>query len=65
MSRPKNLIPTHRLVVYIPEDVYARALIDLYSDVHGRVPLGRWSDTVTALLRDALSKTTTKEAPRG
>jgi hypothetical protein len=53
MVRPLKPYRTHRLVVYIREDLYAWALLDLFSELQGRVPLGKWSDTINALLERA------------
>jgi len=35
-----KLIPSIRLHIYIPEDLYAKLCLSLYSTIEGRVPKG-------------------------
>lgn len=53
MARPRKPHRTIRQVVYIREDLYTWALLDLFSEVQGRVPLGKWSETFNSLLERA------------
>ena len=54
MPRPRKLIRPVKVHIVLPEDIYARVQLDLWSAVEGRVPVGALSDVITALLRHAL-----------
>lgn len=42
MPRPKNVIPTVKLNLKLPEDIRTRLDIHLYSELEGRVPQGHY-----------------------
>tara|TARA_R110000868_G_scaffold51197_2_gene162658 strand:+ start:703 stop:984 length:282 start_codon:yes stop_codon:yes gene_type:complete len=52
MARPPNLIPSQYLNVALPEPLFARLSLHLYSELEGRVPLGSYSRFLQSLLRD-------------
>lgn len=61
MPRPRNPIRSVRLCIYVREDLYAWALLDLFSELHGRVPLGKWSETFNSLLERAKREATSSD----
>ena len=56
MARSKMTIRPVRLELALPEDLYARAAIVLFSDVEQRIPYGAWSGLFTELLRIYLKR---------
>ena len=52
MPRPKSLIPGVRLETVLPEDLYAKLKIFLWSEVEGRVPQGKYQEFFCARLRE-------------
>ena len=51
MARPRLVIRPVEKTFSIPEDVVARIELELFSELEGRVPVGKWSALVTDLLR--------------
>lgn len=56
MSRPRAPIRTHRLEIQLPEPLYARLALLLYSPTERRVPHGEWSRFFEKLLQQALER---------
>ena len=56
MARPKKVIRSIEKSISLPEDIVASVELELYSDLEGRVPFGKWSELVTGLLGDWLSE---------
>lgn len=52
MPRTKKLNPTQRLEVHLPQDLVARVLGELYSEVESRVPYGAWSKFIEQCIRE-------------
>lgn len=50
MARPKNVIRSIEKSISLPENLVARVDLELFSDLEGRVPFGKWSELVTELL---------------
>ena len=42
MSRRKNIIPSVKLTVMLPEDTLGKLQLHLFSEMEGRVPLGAY-----------------------
>jgi len=51
MPAPRNAIPSVRQEAWLPQDVYTKASLYLYSEVEGRVPKGAWKRFFTSLVR--------------
>ena len=49
MPRPRKLDRPRRLEIQLPESIYAKIMTELYSEVEGRVPLGKVSEVGTEL----------------
>jgi hypothetical protein len=56
MPRPKNIIPPVEVRVNIPQDLFLRLQIELFSEVDGKVPYAAVSKYMTALLRKSLEE---------
>lgn len=52
MPKPRNLIPSVKLNLSIPEDLYAKLTLQLYSELEGRVPLDAFRRFFTARLTE-------------
>jgi hypothetical protein len=59
MARPKKAEPSRRVDVYLPESLYARLTLILFSPVEGRVPHGEWSRFFETLARGAVERAET------
>jgi hypothetical protein len=60
MSRRKNLIPSRKLTVMIPEDLFAKLTLHLYSESAQRVPLGSYQGFFVERIQEYFSN---REAP--
>lgn len=56
MPRPKKTDPPVRLEIKLPESIYTRLALRLFSSAQGHVPYGAWSQFFTALAEEALKK---------
>lgn len=54
MAQPRKLDRPCKLEIRLPESVYIRFQLELFSELEGRVPLGLYSATVTELVREWL-----------
>lgn len=54
MTRRSNVIPSHRLSLWVPEDLKARLDLALFSDLEGKVPFGAYTTFYSELLRARL-----------
>lgn len=54
MPRPRKTDRPKRLEVQLPESVYSKLHLELYSDLEGRVPHGSTSELFTALAAEWL-----------
>lgn len=52
MARPSNILESKDLHVMIPEDIYARMKLHLWSDVQSRVPLGAYQRFIVERIRE-------------
>jgi hypothetical protein len=52
MPKPKAAIPKRLLKAYIPMDLHGRLLLELVSEVEGRIPLGKISQFTEARFRE-------------
>ena len=57
-GRPAKTIPSTPINLSIPQDLYARLKLHLWSDVEGRVPHGKQSEFFEQLLRDYFNEQT-------
>ena len=63
MSRRPNAVPTVPLNTVLPLDVHTKLTLQLYSDLEGRVPHGKYSEFLTKLLREAWAEQSLDLAP--
>ncbi len=56
MPRKKNVIPSHQLLVRLPEPILARMNLHLYSDVEQRIPLGSHQRFLSQLINEFFSR---------
>lgn len=56
MPRPRKVDPSIRLEIKIPESVYTRLAMHLFSPAQGQVPYGAWSQFFAALAEEALKR---------
>lgn len=56
MARPKLAVRPVAKEISIPEDIFARIELELFSELEGKVPHGKWSKLVEGLLREYLAK---------
>lgn len=54
MARPKRVDPPVRKEVSLPQSVVAAIDLELWSELEGCVPQGKWSSLVEELLREWL-----------
>lgn len=54
MPRPRKLDRPHRLEIQLPESLWAKLNVELYSEVEGRVPHGALSELAVGLISDWL-----------
>jgi hypothetical protein len=54
MPRPRKIDRPQRFEVQLPQSIYAKLNVELYSEVEGRVPHGAFSELTTALVVDWL-----------
>lgn len=54
MPRPRKLDRPHRLEVQLPNSIYSKLTLELYSDLEGRVPHGAYSEVINGLVTDWL-----------
>ena len=59
----KNLIPTIRLNLCLPEDLYGRVTIFLFSPLENRVPKGGYQEFFVRLIRDFFESKSLDIAP--
>lgn len=63
MPRPKKIIPPIKVGITLPEDVYARLRLYLFSEVEGRVPQGDYQAFFIARINEFFSQRTLDLAP--
>lgn len=56
MSRRPNTIRPVRCQICLPEDIAARIALELFSEVEGKIPYGKWSDYFVGLARADLAR---------
>jgi hypothetical protein len=56
MPRVKKLDASVRVQVNIPESIWTRVHLELYSEIEGKIPFGKQSELVEELLREWLGK---------
>lgn len=56
MARPPKLDRPVEKTLSIPASVHTRIELELFSELEGRVPHGKWSALVTELLREYVRK---------
>lgn len=56
MPKRKSIIPSYELKLCLPEDLFARLTLELWSDAEGRVPLGGYKAFFEARLREWFSR---------
>lgn len=54
MPRPRNVIPSSRTNLSIPEDLRAKLDLALWSEAEGRVPVGAYQTFFVSMLRMVL-----------
>ena len=54
MSRPRKVDRPVRFEICLPTTVRAALDLELYSEIEGRVPSGKYSELVTTLIREWL-----------
>ena len=54
MARPKNVIPTEKVSVQFEQPILVKARLEMFSEVEGRVPHGKFSEVMNKLLKDWL-----------
>ena len=54
MARPKAAVPKALLKAKISQELRAKIDLELFSDLEGRVPLGKYSELVETLLKQHL-----------
>lgn len=52
MPKPKNIIPSARINLAIPIDVYTMLTTFLFSEAEGRVPQGAYANFFSARIRE-------------
>lgn len=57
MPRPLNTIPTRQLNVALPLPLYSKLVLELTSEIEGRVPFGAYSNFFSELLRQRFEET--------
>lgn len=62
-GRPSLIIPTRDLHVAVPLDVFTPLMLELHSELEGRVPYGAYSQFITSLLRSHFSSERLDLAP--
>jgi hypothetical protein len=55
-GRPAPIIKKIRHEIYIPEDLAVRLRLHLYSELEGRIPVGKISEFFSNLVRDYFDK---------
>lgn len=63
MSRRRNLVPTVRVEVHLPEDLYTRMKLQLFSELEQKVPLGAYQEFFSARLREYFAERSLDLAP--
>ena len=56
MARPVRTIAQVKKTLHIPADLEARMILELYSDIEGRVPHGAQSALIVRLLREHFAR---------
>lgn len=62
MARPSSITPTVRFFPQIPQDLAAKILTALHSDIEGRVPFGAISAFFTQLVREHFARQENQDA---
>lgn len=52
MPRKPNVVPSYELTLCIPEDLFAKLSLELWSEAEGRVPHGAFKRFFEELLRE-------------
>lgn len=50
MPRPRKVDRPMRCETTVPQSIHAKVMLELYSEVEGKVPFGAWSSLVSGLL---------------
>lgn len=58
MPKPKRIVRPRILNLSIPEDLFARLQLHLYSELEGRVPFGAYSKFINQLIQKELQNGT-------
>ncbi len=56
MSRRPNLVPSMMLNLALPQPVYSRLVLHLFSDLEGRVPLGAYQRFFSERIQEFFSQ---------
>lgn len=56
MARPARTVRPVEKTISIPEDIVTRIDLELFSELEGKVPFGKWAELVTNLLREHLDR---------
>lgn len=56
MARPPRTNRPVEKTISIPEDIVTRIDLELFSELEGKVPFGKWAELVTGLLREHLDR---------
>lgn len=65
MPRPRNVIPSVRRYVSLPEDLATRVDLLLFDETEGRIPYSAYADFVARLLREFLESEVVDLSPWG
>lgn len=65
MPRPKLLDPPVEISINLPQSIYAAVMLELTSEITGRVPGGARSQLITQLLRGWLEERKSAELLTG
>lgn len=63
MSRRPNPIPSIRIGIMFPQDLYAQLQLHLFSELEGRVPLGAYQEFFCARIREFFGREELDLAP--
>lgn len=63
MARPKAVEPTERVYFHMPQSLYAKVKLALFSELESRVPYGAWAELICPLLHERFTYKTLDLAP--
>lgn len=61
MPARRNIIPSDRVEVWLPEDIMARLKLHLYSEVEGKIPKGAYQRFFIERLNEFFKPGTTND----